>query len=99
MTRSEKYDKIITGAVTGFLFPFIIGLIIYLFSPGNRSLPEYIHRIIHANIVTHAITLCVFPNIFFFLFFNRLDMLLASRGILGITFFWALIVFGVKFFG
>jgi hypothetical protein len=97
MTRAEKYDKIIIGVITGFLLPFIIGLIFYLFSHGNRSLSEYISRIIYADIITHAITLCVFPNIILFLIFNRLDMLRTSRGVLGITFFWAVIVFGVKF--
>jgi hypothetical protein len=97
MNRTEKYDKISIGAVTGFLVPIIIGVIVYLFSTGNGSFREYIKRIIDADILTHVISLCVFPNIFLFLIFNRLDMLRATRGVLGITIFWAVLVFAVKF--
>jgi len=39
----------------------------------------------------------VFPNIFLFLLFIRFDMLKSARGVLGITIFWAVLVFAVKF--
>jgi hypothetical protein len=97
MTRSEKYDKVITGIVAGFILPFIVGLIIFLFTSHNQSMKDYIDRIIESRIITHSITLCVFPNIIIFLISNRFDMLRASKGILAVTIFWALIVFGVKF--
>ena len=35
MKFTEKYDKVITGLISGLVFPFIIGLIIYLFSSGH----------------------------------------------------------------
>jgi len=41
--------------------------------------------------------MCVFPNVLIFLLFNRFDMLRASRGVLGITMAWAIVVFIVKF--
>lgn len=97
MTRTEKYDRVSLGAIAGFLVPLIIGLIVYLFSTGNKSLAEYIKQIIDADVITHTISLCVFPNIFLFLIFNRLDMLRANKGVLGITIFWAVLVFAVKF--
>lgn len=97
MTRTEKYDKLLPGVIAGFLVPILIGLIVYLFSTGNRSLGEYIKRIVDADIITHIISLCVFPNIFLFLIFIRLDMLRAARGVLGITIFWAVLVFAIKF--
>lgn len=99
MTFSEKNDKIYTGLLSGLLFPIIIGLIIYLFSHGGLSLNSYVARITQSNIITHSITLCVFPNIFIFLLFNRFDMLYASRGVLAMTIIWAVIVFGIKFLG
>ncbi len=95
----EKYDKILTGLISGFLFPFVIGIIIYLFSSGHQSLHSYIARIVDSDIVTHSISLCVFPNLLIFMIFNRFDMLKATRGVLAITIFWAVIVFGVKFLG
>jgi hypothetical protein len=83
--------------LSGLLLPFIVGLIIYFFSSGNQTIPSYLARISDSNIITHSITLCVFPNIFIFLIFNRFDMLRTSRGVLAITIVWAVIVFGVKF--
>jgi hypothetical protein len=99
MKLYEKYDKVLTGLISGFLFPFIIGIIIYLFSSGHQSLHSYLIRIVDSDIVTHSISLCVFPNLIIFMIFNRFDMLKATRGVLAITIFWAVIVFGVKFLG
>jgi hypothetical protein len=97
MTRAEKYDKLYLGAIAGFVIPIIISLIVWQFSSGHNSLAGYIQKIVDADIVTHIISLCVFPNIFLFLIFNRLDMLRATKGVLGITIFWAVLVFAVKF--
>lgn len=97
MMTAGKYDKISVGSIAGFLLPVIVSLIIYLFSSGDRDLTEYFARIVRADILTHVISLCVFTNLILFLVFNRLDMLRATRGVLGITIFWAVVVFAVKF--
>jgi hypothetical protein len=95
----EKYDKVLTGLISGLVFPFIIGIIIFAFSSGHQSLNLYLTRITDSGIMTHSISLCVFPNIIIFLIFNRFDMLRATRGVLAMTIVWAVIVFGVKFLG
>ena len=92
----ERFDKVLTGVLSGLLLPFITGLIIYAFTSNHQSLQSYVARIADSSIVTHAITLCVFPNIIIFLIFNQLDMLLATRGVLAVTIIWAIVVFGVK---
>jgi hypothetical protein len=97
MTVPEKFDRVITGLASGVIFPLLVGLLIFLFSSGGMSLGSYLARIAESGIITHSITLCVFPNIFVFLIFNRLDMLRAARGMLAITIVWAAIVFAVKF--
>lgn len=97
MTLPEKYDKMSTGIISGFLLPVIITLMIFLFSKGNPSLQVWISKILVANIVTHIITLSVFPNVLIFLLFNHFDMLKASRGVLSMTIIWAVVVFGVYF--
>ncbi len=97
MKWPEKYDRLLTGIFSGFLLPFIIGLIIYLFTAKGQSPGQYLLRIESARIITHAITLCVFPNIAIFLLFNRFDMLRASRGVLSITIVWAIVMFVIKF--
>ena len=97
MSFPEKFDKLITGLISGLLLPVIAGMIMWLFSSGHQNLHSYINRISDANIVTHIISLCVFPNVFIFLIFNRFDMLRASRGVLGMTIAWVVVVFIVKF--
>ena len=97
MKWNEKYDRVVTGIVSGFIIPLIVGLIIFLFTAKGQSLGQYLLRIESAGIVTHAITLCVFPNIAIFLFFNRFDMLRASRGVLAATIVWAIAMFIIKF--
>jgi hypothetical protein len=99
MKFHERYDKVLIGIISGFLFPFIIGILTFLFTSGHQSLHAYLERIADSNIITHSITLCVFPNILIFLLYNRFDMLKATRGVLAVTIFWAVVVFGVKFLG
>ncbi|MBA4321658.1 MAG: hypothetical protein C0408_02455 [Odoribacter sp.] len=98
MKFTEKYDNLIFGLISGVLLPALVGLIIFAFTAHGRSLISYLERIAYGNIVTHAITLCVFPNVIIFLLFNRFDMLRAARGVLAITIVWASIVFGIKIF-
>ena len=97
MTLPEKYDRLITGVISGLILPLVIGILIYLFSSHGMSPAVYLSRLLRADIITHSISLCVFPNIIIFLIFNRLDMLKAVRGTLAITIVWAVIVFIIKF--
>lgn len=99
MKLQERYDKVITGLISGFILPFIVGTIAWLVSSGHPSLHSYLARITESGIITHTMTLCVFSNIIIFLIFNRLDMLRATRGVLTITIIWAVLVFAVKFLG
>lgn len=98
MTFAERFDKLLTGLFSGILLPFLVAVIIYIFSPGNLSLQAYIARIADSDIVTHTITLSVFPNVIIFLIFNRFDMLRAARGVLAVTILWAILVFSIKLF-
>jgi hypothetical protein len=97
MKWNEKYDRVLYGIVSGLLLPLFTGLIIYLFTAKGKTIGEYLTRINSANIVTHAITLCVFTNIIIFLIYNRFDMLKAARGVLAVTIVWAVAVFIIKF--
>jgi len=96
MTSFQKFDKVLTGFISGLILPLIIGLIIFIFSPGHHTIISYISRIADSNIITHSITLCVFPNVLIFMLFNRFDMLRASRGVLAMTIVWALVVLAAK---
>ena len=92
----KKYDKQIIGIVAGLLLPLLVGLIIYFFSADGMSIIRYLEHINRSNIITHSISLCVFPNVVIFLIFNRLDMLNTTKGILAVTIIWALLVLALK---
>jgi hypothetical protein len=96
MKASEKYNRVLTGALTGLIVPFIVMLLFFLWKSGTYTMVEFFERLISAGVITNVISVSVFANVIFFLMFNRLDMLRASRGILGITIIWAIIVFIVK---
>jgi len=97
MKLQEKYDKISSGLISGFVLPFIVAAVTFLVAHGHPSLHSWLKRIAEANIITHVITLCVFPNVVIFLIFNHFDMLRASKGVLGVTIFWAVLVFIIYF--
>ena len=92
----KKYDKLIIGFVAGLVLPFLVGLIIYFFSAGVMNIIKYLEHLNRSNIITHSISLCVFPNILIFLIFSKLDMLNATRGVLAVTIVWALFMFALK---
>jgi len=98
MKRISKYDKLIIGVGAGLFLPFLTALIIYFFSTDGMNITKYLEHLNRSNIITHSISLCVFPNIVIFLIFNRLDMLNATRGVLAITIMWAIFVFVLKLF-
>jgi hypothetical protein len=98
MKLSEKYDNLVSGIISGVLLPAIVGLAIYAFTSKGESLFTYLEKISDADIVTHAITLCVFPNVIIFLLFIYSDMLRAARGVLTMTIVFAAIILVVKLF-
>ena len=96
MKVTEKYNNLTTGIIAGILLPIITALIMYLVAKGDPSPGEWLRKISDAGIVSKVITLSVIPNVFIFLIFNHFDMLRASRGVLGTTIAWAVLVFGEK---
>jgi hypothetical protein len=94
----ERFNNAVSGVISGMVLPVIAFLIFYFSTRKGLSLPEYFHRMDEAGNITEIMSVSVFANIIIFLIFNRLDMLRASRGVLGITIIWALVVFGIKLF-
>ena len=97
MIRTGFFNRVSTGFIVGLVLPLIVFLVVFLFSSADKGLADYLGTIDSRNIITHFISLCVFPNVFAFLLFNRFDKLKSSRGVLGMTIIWALLVFIIKF--
>jgi len=96
MKRINILDSMPTGFLVGFLLPLIIFIVVYFVTSGDRSFSDYISMIQRRNVVTHFISLSVFPNVFAFLLFYRFDREQSAKGVLGITIIWALTVFLLK---
>lgn len=94
----ERFNNAIAGVVSGMLLPLISFMIFFLFTRKGLSLSQYFHKMSEAGNMTEIMSVTVFTNIIIFLLFNKLDMLRASRGVLGVTIVWALLVFGIKLF-
>jgi len=98
MSFSQRYNNALTGIVSGILIPVVAFFIFFLVARRGLSLDLFIGRMIETDKVTEVMSISVFANIFIFLLFNRLDMLRASKGVVGITLAWAFLVFGIKLF-
>lgn len=93
----EKYNRTITGVITGVVVPVLALVVTYLAGSDGTSFFSFLRKLALHRVLTNAVSVAVFINVFVFLLFNRLDMLRASRGILGITIIWAILVFILKF--
>ena len=98
MQATERYNNVVTGVISGIIMPVIAFLLFFLFTRNGLSMVQYLERVTETGKTTEVMSVAVFANILIFLFFNRFDMLRASKGVLGITFIWAFIVFGIKLF-
>lgn len=98
MQLRQKLNNPLVGVAGGIVLPLIAALVFYLTTSKGLSVEHYIDRCREAGNVTQIMSVAVFTNIIIFLIFNRLDMLRASKGVLGITIIWALIVFSLKLF-
>jgi len=94
----ERFNNALTGVISGLLLPALAFLVFFLFTRHGVSLEQYFRHMEAADNVTEIMSVAVFTNIIIFLVFNRLDMLRASKGVLGITIAWAFVVFGIKLF-
>ncbi|MDX9930121.1 MAG: hypothetical protein RBS37_09760 [Bacteroidales bacterium] len=97
LSRAEKYNRTITGVVAGIIVPSTVMFLFYLWKSGSMTVSEFFGKLVESGVLTNTVSVAVFVNVFVFLLFNRLDMLKASRGILGVTIIWAILVFIIKF--
>jgi hypothetical protein len=96
MSLAERYNKIFTGLIAGFVMPLIGFTIFFLLTRNGLSLAEYLAKVVETDKISEVMSVSVFSNIIVFLAFNRLDMLRSLKGVLGITFAWAFLVFAIK---
>ncbi|NLE36016.1 MAG: hypothetical protein GX622_13010 [Bacteroidales bacterium] len=98
MQFRQRFNNVLTGVLAGLILPVIAFLVFFLLTRNGLSMPDYYMKILDAGNITSIMSVAIFANIIIFLLFNRLDMLRALKGVLGITIVWAFVVFGIKLF-
>ncbi|MDP4185352.1 MAG: hypothetical protein Q8862_09350 [Bacteroidota bacterium] len=90
--KKKKYDRILSGALTGLMIPIMLFGTIYLVRYHQISAKSYLVRLWDLKLLIKLLSLCAFPNLLLFYLFIRTERLLAARGVLLATFIYAFIV-------
>lgn len=88
----NRYDRILTGWVIGTILPLIILLITYQVKYSEMEFMVFIQYMWRMKIFIKLLSVCVFPNLGFFLLFYRMKYDMAARGIILATFMYAFLV-------
>ena len=80
----------------GVILPVVSFISFYLIRYGDIPLREFLNYIYFREVISPLLSLNILPNLILFLFFIRLDYLLAARGVLMATFLFAGIVLLLK---
>lgn len=90
--KRKRYDRILTGWLLGTLVPLIIFLAVYWVKFQEYEFRVYLSNLFHMRVFFKILSLCVFPNLAFFLFFYRSKYDMAARGVIMATFMYAFLV-------
>jgi len=94
--KRNRFDRIHTGWLLGTVVPLIIFLITYLVKFSDYEFSVYLNNLWHMRVFFKIISLCVFPNLAFFMLFYRMKYDMAARGIIMATFMYAFVVLFAK---
>lgn len=94
--KHKRYDRILTGWLLGTLIPLVIFLITYWIKFSEYQFTTYLNNLWHMKVFFKILSLCVFPNLAFFLVFYKRKYDMAARGIIMATFMYAFLVLMAK---
>ncbi len=90
--KPNRFDRILTGWLLGTIVPMIIFYITYEVKYSEMEFSVYLRNIWDMKIFLKLLSLCVFPNLAFFLLFYRQKYDMAARGVIMATFMYAFVV-------
>ena len=94
--RRQRFDRILTGFLIGMAVPMIILLITYRVKFSEMPFNDWISNLWQMKILLKLMSLCVFPNLGFFMIFYRKKYDMAARGVIMATFLYAFAVLVAK---
>lgn len=92
----KRSDRILTGWVIGTILPLIILVITYQVKYSEMEFIVFIKYMWRMKIFLKLLSICVFPNLGFFLLFYRMKFDMAARGVILATFMYAFLVLIAK---
>lgn len=96
MRKKNSIDQLYVGFLLGFLVPVIFFLIVYQLKYAEMEFVAYVRSIWQMKIFLKILSLCVFPNLGFFLLFYRRKYDMAARGVIMATFIYAFVILIAK---
>ena len=96
LSKQNRYDRILTGWVIGTIIPMIILLITYQVKYSEMEFMVFIQYMWRIKIFLKLLSVCVFPNLGFFLLFYRMKYDMAARGVILATFMYTFLVLVAK---
>jgi len=97
LNKRSSIDRLIVGFVIGLLVPVIFFMIVYQVKYANVDFIIYIRKTWEMKIFLKILSVCVFPDLGFFLLFYRRKYDMAARGVIMATFMYAFFVLVAKF--
>jgi hypothetical protein len=94
--KRNRYDRIATGWLPGTVVPLIIFMGVYLVEFSEFEFSVYMRNLWHMRVFFKIISLCVLPNLAFFLIFYRMKYDMAARGVIMATFMYAFLILFAK---
>jgi len=96
MRKRNSYDRILTGWLIGSIIPLLIFMIMYWVKYSEMDFTIYLKNIWQMKIFLKLLSLCVLPNLGFFMIFYKLRYDMAARGVIMATFMYAIAVLIAK---
>jgi len=94
--KRNRFDQISIGWIIGMFVPLVIFFVFYQLKYSDIGFFAYVKSIWQMKILMKLLSICVFPNLGFFLVFYRLKYDMAARGVILATFMYAFAVLITK---
>lgn len=91
-SRQKKYDTLGNGITIGLALPLFFFVLFYLAKYAGMPFSEFVAYLWKMKLLIKILSLCGFANLLTFLWFYRLKMDRASKGVMASTFFYALLI-------
>ncbi len=94
--KRNRHDSMSTGFIIGIILPLVIFLITYFVKFSEMNFRDYLNNLWQMKIFMKLLSICVFPNLAFFLYFYKKKYDMAARGVIMATFVYAFLVLITK---